>query len=76
MNFIIVVVGTEYKKENGCIMKLRIGNKIDEENILNIRPHAADLFQGKSYFIIAEDEESELESHLQKSQMVRFLDLL
>lgn len=37
-------------------MKLRMGNKSDEEYILKIRPQAASLFEGRSYFIIAEDE--------------------
>lgn len=38
-------------------MNLRIGNKVDENYILKIRPHAAPLFERKSYFIVAEDEE-------------------
>ncbi|MCH5270042.1 MAG: GNAT family N-acetyltransferase [Lachnospiraceae bacterium] len=37
-------------------MNLRVGNKSDKEYILNIRPQAAPLFEGRSYFIIAEDE--------------------
>ena len=38
-------------------MKLRIGNETDEKYILNIRPQAATLFDGRSYFIIAEDDD-------------------
>ncbi|MCH5349234.1 MAG: GNAT family N-acetyltransferase [Oscillospiraceae bacterium] len=37
-------------------MELRMGNETDKEYILNIRPQAASLFDGRSYFIIAEDE--------------------
>ena len=37
-------------------MKLRMGNETDKEYILNIRPQASTLFEGRSYFIIAEDE--------------------
>lgn len=37
-------------------MNLRVGNQSDKEYILNIRPQAAPLFEGSSYFIIAEDE--------------------
>ena len=37
-------------------MKLRMGKETDKEYILNIRPQAAPLFEGRSYFIIAEDE--------------------
>lgn len=37
-------------------MNLRMGNKTDKEYILNIRPQAAALFEGRSYFIVAEDE--------------------
>lgn len=37
-------------------MNLRMGNKTDKEYILNIRTQAAPLFEGSSYFIIAEDE--------------------
>lgn len=37
-------------------MYLRMGNKPNKEYILNIRPQAAMLFEGRSYFLIAEDE--------------------
>ena len=37
-------------------MNLRIGNEADREYILNIRPQAAPLFEGRSYFLVAEDE--------------------
>ena len=37
-------------------MKLRMGNETDKEYILNIRPQASTLFEGRSYFIIAEDD--------------------
>lgn len=37
-------------------MNLRMGNETDKEYILNVRPQAAPLFEGRSYFIIAEDE--------------------
>ena len=38
-------------------MKLRMGNETDKEYILNVRPQAAPLFEGRSYFIIAEDDD-------------------
>lgn len=37
-------------------MNLRMGNETDREYIINVRPQAAPLFEGRSYFIIAEDE--------------------
>ena len=37
-------------------MNIRVGNEIDKEYILNIRPQAAGLFKGNSYFILAEEE--------------------
>ncbi len=37
-------------------MNLRMGNETDREFIINVRPQAAPLFEGRSYFIIAEDE--------------------
>ncbi len=36
-------------------MNLRTGNNTDMEYILNIRPQAAAYFEGRSYFIVAED---------------------
>lgn len=37
-------------------MNLRIGNESDKEYILSVRPQAAPLFDGRSYFIVAEDD--------------------
>ncbi len=36
-------------------MNLRTGNNTDMEYILNIRPQASVYFEGRSYFIVAED---------------------
>ncbi len=36
-------------------MNLRMGNNTDMEYILNIRPQASVYFEGRSYFIVAED---------------------
>ncbi len=44
-------------KQEITTVKLRFGNKSDKEYILNMRPHAAALFEGCSYFIVAEDDE-------------------
>lgn len=38
-------------------MNLRMGNESDIEYILSIRPYAAPLFEGKSYCIIAENDD-------------------
>lgn len=37
-------------------MNLRMGNEADKEHILSVRPQAAPLFDGRSYFIVAEDD--------------------
>lgn len=37
-------------------MHLRTGNNTDMEYILKLRPQAAAYFEGRSYFIVAEDE--------------------
>jgi len=46
----------EICERNKVRMNIRIGNEMDKQYILSIRPHAAGLFSEKGYFVVAEED--------------------